>query len=71
MANFRQVKINISRASGYGQYYLTAKYKGKEIKVNTTNSECFDWLNDDSDKKKHKEAKEHAYRTIVNAYENL
>ena len=71
MAKFRKVELSISRANGYGQYYLTANYKGKQIKVHTTNSECFDWLNDDSNKEKHPEAKQYAYRTIVNAYENL
>jgi hypothetical protein len=70
MAKFRKVELSISRANG-GQYYLTANYKGKQIKVHTTNSECFDWLNDDSNKEKHLEAKQYAYKTIVNAYENL
>lgn len=68
MTKFRKVELNISRAGGYGQYYLYANYKGKQIKVHTTNSECFDWLNDNSNKKKHLEAKRYAYRTIVNAY---
>jgi hypothetical protein len=71
MAKFRKVELSISRANGYGQYYLSANYKGKQIKVHTTNSECFDWLNDDSNKEKHLEAKQYAYRTIVNAYKNL
>jgi len=71
MATFRKVELNISRANGYGQYYLTAKYKGKEIKVHTTNSECFDWLNDESNKIKHQEAKKYGYNTIVNAYKSI
>lgn len=68
MATFRKVELSISRGSGYGQYYITANYKGKEIKAHTTDSECFDYLNDDSNKKKHQEAKRHAYRKIVDAY---
>lgn len=71
MAKFRKVELSISRANGYGQYYLTANYKGKQIKVHTANSECFDWLNDDSNKEKHLKAKQYAYRTIVNAYEKI
>jgi len=70
MAKFRKVELRISRATGYGQYYLIANYKGKQIEVHTTDSECFDWLNDDSNKEKHLEAKQYAYRTIVNAYES-
>jgi hypothetical protein len=70
MTKFRKIELNIQRANGYGQYYLSATYKGKFIKVPTTNSECFDWLNDDSNKIKHREAKQYAYRTIVTAYNN-
>lgn len=70
MAKFRKIELSISKANGYGQYYLNANYKGKQINVHTTNSECFDWLNDDSNKEMHLEAKQYAYRTIVNAYEN-
>jgi hypothetical protein len=71
MANFRKVEISISKASGYGQYYITANYKGKEIKVHTTDSECYDWLEDDSNKTKNLEAKRFAYNKIVNAFKNL
>lgn len=70
MAKFRKVEIEISRLSGYGQYLLTAKYKGKDIKVRTTNSECFDWLEDDENKEKHQDAKRYAYNTIRRAYED-
>lgn len=71
MATFRKVELNITRANGYGQYYIIANYKGKEIKVHTTNSKCFDWLNDHNNKEMHQEAKKYAYRAVVNAYENL
>jgi len=70
MTKFRKVELSISRSNGYGQYYITANYKCKQIKVYTTNSECFDWLYDDTNKKMHLEAKQYAYRTIVKAYEN-
>lgn len=68
MATFRKIELKIQRANGYGQYHITATYKGKLIKVHTTNSECFDWLNDDSNPAKHKEAKRYAYNAVVNAY---
>jgi len=71
MATFRKVHLEISRGNSYGHYMITATYKGKEVKVRTTNSECFDWLEDDSNKKKHQEAKRYAYNAVVRAYENM
>jgi hypothetical protein len=68
MAKFNKVEIEISRLSGYGRYQLSATYKGKEIKAVTNDSECYDWLNDDSNKEKHTEAKRHAYNKIVDAF---
>ena len=66
---FRKIELSIRRKSGYGQYQIEALYKGREIKVHTTNSECFDWLNDDSNKEKHQEAKRYAYNAVKRAYE--
>lgn len=71
MATFRKVNLEISKTNGYGQYIIKANYKGEQVKAHTTDSECFDWLNDDSDKEKHQEAKRHAYNKIVEAYANL
>ena len=72
MAKFRKVEISIGRSKrgGYGQYTIYAKYRGKEIKVHTTDSEAFDWLEDDSNKELHQQAKRHCYSAIVRAYEN-
>lgn len=70
MATYRKVNLEIRRAGGYGQYIISANYKGKDIEVHTTDSECYDWLNDDSNKKKHQEAKRHAYNKVINAYNN-
>lgn len=70
MTTFRKVNLEISKKNGYGQYEITATYKGKDIKVHTTNSECYDWLNDDSNTEKHQEAKRFAYNSIKKAYEN-
>lgn len=68
MTTFRKVELSISRGKGYGQYYIHGKYRGKQITVHTTDSECFDWLDDDSNKEKHQEAKRHAYEKIRAAY---
>ena len=52
----------------YGRYVINAKYKGRDVVVYTTDTECFDWLNDDSNKEKHLQAKRHAYSKIVEQY---
>ena len=71
MATFRKVDLSIEKTNGYRQYIISATYKGKNIRVHTTDSECYDWLDDDSNKVKHQEAKRHAYYKIVQAYENI
>lgn len=70
MATFRKVNLSIEKTGGYGHYIISATYRGKNIRVHTTDSECYDWLDDDSDKEKHQEAKRHAYYKVVEAYEN-
>lgn len=69
MATFRKVELSVSRASGYGQYVVSARYCGKQINAHTTDSEIFDWLNDNSNKEKHQQAKRAAYLLIRNTYE--
>ena len=71
MATFRKVNLSIEKANGYGQYIISATYKGNDLRIHTTDSECYDWLDDDSNKEKHQAAKRHAYYKIVEAYENL
>ena len=70
MATFRKVEFNMIRGNGYGQYYIVTKYKGVDIKVHTTDSEAWDYINDDSNKEKHMEALRHCYMKIKQAYEN-
>lgn len=70
MATFRKVNLEITKTSGYGQYIVSATYRGKDIKVHTTDSEIFDWLDDDGNKEKHQNAKRAAYGLVVRAYEN-
>ena len=70
MAKFRKVEMEISRR-GQGNYIIYANYKGRKIKAYTNDSECYDWLEDDSNKEMHMEAKRHAYYKIVAAYENF
>lgn len=71
MAYFRKVEIKISKKSGYGQYQVSSFYRGKDVKAHTTDSEMYDWLEDDSNKIKHQEAKQRAYSLIRNTFENM
>ena len=41
---------------------------GRDVVVYTTDSECFDWLNDDSNKEKHLQVKRHAYSKVVEQF---
>ena len=53
--------------NGYGHYIIKGSYKGKDIKVSTTDSEAWDWFNDESNPKKQMNAKRHCYMKIVQA----
>lgn len=70
MQSFRKVQFTMERGNGYGQYIIRGTYKGKEVKAHTTDSEAWDWINDDSDRERHMDAKRHCYFKIVEAYEN-
>lgn len=74
MAKFRKVEFTMVRVNGYGQYKVIAEnYKGKRIVANTTDSEVWDWLNDEGNTKEekdlHQQALRHCYYKIVSEYE--
>ena len=71
MAKFRKINLEICRNKGYGQYTIKAAYKGKDIEVHSTDSETYDWLNDNSNKSKHSQAKRACYCAIVARYNHL
>lgn len=63
--------LTMGRGNGYGQYYVTAIVNGERIKAHTTNSEAWDWFDDDSDEEKHIEAQEYCHDLAVRTWENL
>jgi hypothetical protein len=67
MQSFRKVKFTMEKSYRYGEYIIKGTYKGKNVIVKTTDSEAWDWFNDDSNKEKHMEAKIHCYMKIVHA----
>lgn len=69
MVKYKNIQFDISKVSNtYGRYFIRAKYKGRDVVAQTKDSECYDWLNDDSNKEKHLQAKRHAYSKIVEQY---
>mgnify|MGYP001173937550 FL=1 len=48
---------------GYGQYIL----RGIDISVHCTDSEIWDWCDDEENEEKHLSAKESAYRLLINS----
>jgi hypothetical protein len=67
--SFRKVSIHMERARGYGHYYIRAIYRGKAIKVLTTDSELWDSFTN-PECKDHRDALRQAYNSIVNEYQN-
>lgn len=60
------------RSGSYGQYYITACYRGMDIKVHTTDSEVWDWFNDEGNTKEekalHRQSLRYCYSKIVAEY---
>lgn len=69
--SFRKVGFTIQPTHVYGHYEIQAAYKGKTIKSITTDAEAYDWIDDDSNQEKHKEARRHCYNKIVTAYKAI
>jgi hypothetical protein len=62
---------NIKRGNGYGQYIVTGIVNGVDVTAHTTNSEAFDWFDDDSDMDKHQASIDYVDSLLVSTYENL
>ena len=67
---FHKIDFTTYRICGYGQYIITAHYRGKYVTAYTTDSEMFDYLYNPDNKVKHLEAKRHCYYKIVEAFKN-
>lgn len=69
--SFRKVEFTIEHTHMYGHYEIRATYRGKEIKAITTDAEAYDWIDDDSNKEKHRDARRHCYYKIVTNYNEI
>lgn len=67
---FRKVKFTMKMV-GYGRYELQSLYKGVPITLHLSDSQIFDWIDDDSDQLRYDAARKTCYRMIVQRYEDL
>ena len=67
----KTTEITIKRASGYGQYIITGLVNGVEVSARTTDSEAFDYLNDEDYPEKQDAAIEHCTWKLEQAFENI
>ena len=63
-------EIKVERETRYGHYRITMYYRGRLTEAHTTESACYDWIADPSNKAKHTWAKRHALSKIKEAYNN-
>lgn len=69
MENKQVSHITMSFTGRYGHYYLDGIVNGQKIRIVTTNSEAYDWYNDDLNEEKHREALRYCNSQLIEAYE--
>lgn len=64
-------EITIKRTQSYGHYRVTGMVNGIEVTAITTDSEAFDYLNDEDNEYKSAMALAHCECLLIQTYENL
>lgn len=64
-------EITIKRTKSYGHYRVTGTINSTEVSCITTDSEAFDYLNDDENSDKQAAAQAHCEMILELTYENL
>lgn len=67
----KTIEIRIERTKSYGHYRVTGIVNGIEVSAITTDSEAFDYLNDEDNEYKSAMALAHCKCKLIQAYENL
>lgn len=67
----KTTEIRIERTKRYGHYRVTGTINGTEVSCITTDSEAFDYLNDDENSDKQAAAQAHCEMILELTYENL
>lgn len=63
--------IQIRRTSSYGHYRITGEVNGIELSCITTDSETFDYLNDEDNEYKSAMAMAHCECKLIEKYDQL
>lgn len=63
--------IQINRTSSYGHYRITGEVNGIEVSCITTDSETFDYLNDEDNEYKSAMAMAHCECKLIEKYDQL
>ena len=63
--------IQIRRTSSYGHYRITGEVNGIEVSCITTDSETFDYLNDEDNEYKSAMAMAHCECKLIEKYDQL
>lgn len=63
--------IQIKRTSTYGRYIVTGTVNGIEVSAITTDSEAFDYLNDEDNQEKQQQAIDHCTMKLEQSFEIL
>lgn len=67
----KTTEIKIERTRSYGHYRITGIVNGIEVSAITTDSEAFDYLNDEDNEYKSAMALAHCECKLIQAYENI
>lgn len=68
-SKFRKVEFTMKHMRGYGHYMIESFYKKRQVKVVTTDSFIWDYLDDEEFKQLQKDARKACYMLIVCQYE--
>ena len=67
----KTTEIRIERTKSYGHYRVTGTINSTEVSCITTDSEAFDYLNDEDYPEKQAAAQAHCELLLTLTYENL
>lgn len=68
--NYKIENTGIRKASGYGQYIVYGEVEGVYLEVRTTDSEAYDYFDDENYPEKQQDAIDHVNMKLELAYEN-
>lgn len=64
-------EIEIKRTKSYSHYRINGLVNGTEVSCITTDSEAFDYLNDEDYPEKQEEAWAHCERKLIETFNNI